>query len=321
MIGNRLTQSFGMKPAAQVSSRKPDQNNYVSAEQKAKMGEQTVGDTLNQIANPNWVDPAKMRQVGKNKLDKDDFLKLMLTQMKYQDPTTPLESHEMAAQLAQFTSLEQMQNMNSNIEKLVKAKEPGQQYAALQLLGKSIESDSGKILRTEGDASHELRFQVPKPVKDLSLHIKDEDGNKVRSYKLSDIKEGNSSIEWNGLNSDDKPARPGNYTVEIEALDDKEQKVAVTTKIAGVITGVNYTAQGPMLMLGKQSIPMSDVRKISDPSTGPVQSTEVQDLSKQALKLEQDPKDTGTVAAASQQILKEVPMERGLLNRVKEAKE
>ena len=321
MLGSKITQSFNMNPGEQLSSRKADKNNYVSAEQKAKMGDESVGDVLNRVADPNWVDPSKLRKVGKEKLDKDDFLKLMLTQMKFQDPTTPLESHEMAAQLAQFTSLEQMQNMNTNIEKLVAAKKPDTQFQALQFIGKSVESDSGKILRAEGDDTHEIRFNVAKAAKDLTVDIKNEDGDVIKSYKLQQLEQGQNSITWNGLNAEDKPARAGNYKVEVSAVDEQDQKIVTSTKISGTITGVNYTANGPMLMIGNQSVPMSEVRKIVDPKAGPVKGTDVKDVTKLALNNDDKVKDTENKPKASEQIINDVPMARGLLNKVKSGKE
>src|SRR3712207_3372809 len=94
----RGSQTFSK--AEQASSLKNDNARTVSAtDHQEAFGDQNVGDVLNKIADPNWVDPTKKpRAVGNNQLDKDAFLKLMLAQMKHQDPTNPMQSHEMAAQ-------------------------------------------------------------------------------------------------------------------------------------------------------------------------------------------------------------------------------
>jgi flagellar basal-body rod modification protein FlgD len=62
--------------------------------------------------------------------------------MKNQDPTNPLKSHEMAAQLANFSSLEQMQNMNSTLTELKNGQKPSENYQALNLIGKAVAGDS-----------------------------------------------------------------------------------------------------------------------------------------------------------------------------------
>src|SRR5688500_17684299 len=102
--------------AEQTSSMKGDGKNTLSAQDRQKiLGEEDLGTHLNKIADPNWVDPAKMRKVGNSELDKDAFLKLFLAQLKNQDPTNPMESHELAAQLAQFSSLEKLNNIDTGI--------------------------------------------------------------------------------------------------------------------------------------------------------------------------------------------------------------
>lgn len=317
MIGNRLTQSYRNDLSTSPKEKGVSNVNHVSANQKNAMGDENVGDKLNRIADANWVDPSKTRKVGKDKLDKDDFLKLMLTQMKFQDPTTPLESHQMASQLAQFTSLEQMKNMNTNIEKLAAGNKPNAQFQALQFIGKSIESDSSKVFRGEGDKSHEVRFNLGKDAKDIEVNIKDAEGDVVKSYTLHDLKKGQNSLTWNGMNGSDELSRAGTYKVEVLAKDSNGGKIVSSMKVAGTITGVNYSAQGPMLMIGNQSVPMSEVRKIVDPSAKQAQGTEVRDVTKLALNNDTKTKDNSKSGASSQKIIDDVPMAGDLLNRVK----
>lgn len=320
MIDTRMTQAFRDNPGSTKKLKGESQVNHISAKQKQAMGDESVGDVLNRVADANWVDPAKLRKVGKDKLDKDDFLKLMLTQMKYQDPTTPLESHEMAAQLAQFTSLEQMQNMNTNIENMVKGQKPNAQFQALQFIGKSIESDASNIYRNEGDTNHEIRFGLGKDAQEVEVNIKNADGDIVKSYLLNDLKKGQNSLSWNGFNKDDKPARLGNYTVEVNAKDNNGGKVVTNLKVEGTITGVNYTAQGPLLMVGNQSVPMSEVRKISSPSQkAQAQGSDVKDVTKLALNNDKKSEDNvkSEKSANPKQLLDDVGMASGLLNEVK----
>ncbi|MCB0407056.1 MAG: hypothetical protein KDD34_02565, partial [Bdellovibrionales bacterium] len=105
----------------QVDFRSDNRQTVSASDREKLLGDQNLGEVLNKVADPNWVDPAKqMRTTGNNQMDKDAFLKLLLTQMKNQDPTTPLDSHEMAAQLAQFTSLEKLTNISDGIDSLRK---------------------------------------------------------------------------------------------------------------------------------------------------------------------------------------------------------
>lgn len=232
-----------------------------------KLGGDSVGDVLNKVSDPNYVDPAKkMRTVGNDKLDKDAFFKLMLAQMKNQDPTNPLKSHEMAAQLASFSSLEQMQNMNTTLTELKNGQKPSEQFQVLQLLGKAVAGDSSKVSRMKGDKSHEFVFNLPMPAKEVDIRVKNSDGEVIKSYKLNSLKQGENRLPWNGQNENGNTVPEGDYQFFIDAKNDQGQKLAIKTEFEGTISGVNYSPEGPVLMIGNQTIRLKDVKKIVDPS-------------------------------------------------------
>jgi flagellar basal-body rod modification protein FlgD len=252
-------------PAPQESSLRGEKDQKVGAGGANPFGDKPIGDVLNEIADPNWVDPKKVQREQKKDLDKDAFFKLMLTQMKNQDPTNPVPSHEMAAHLAQFTSLEQLFNINANLGDIKKAQSPMADYQVLNFIGKSIAADSSKIVRNKGDKSHELRFDLRGDAANAELLVKDADGGVVRKYNLNALKKGSNKISWNGLNNDSQPARAGDYYFTVEAKNADGKKIAVDTQVKGRISGVNYTSKGPVLMIGDQSIYLADVKQIEDP--------------------------------------------------------
>jgi flagellar basal-body rod modification protein FlgD len=276
--------------AAQSSSLRGDGAQQVSAEDyKKRFGDKSVGDVANQAADPNWVDPRKTRKVGNNSLDKDAFLKLMLTQMKNQDPSNPMQSHEMAAQLAQFTSLEQLFNINETLAGMKKGQDPTQNFQALNFIGKAVSGDTAKLVRSQGDKEHELRFTLPSMAKDVHIDIKGASGEIVRSYNMSNLEAGSQRVVWNGLKDDGLEARPGEYSFSIEAKTSNGAKLLPRTTFEGRITGVNYTKEGPVLLIGNQSIRLADVKKIVDSDQLDVQKTQIPkalDLSKQDKAIE-----------------------------------
>jgi flagellar basal-body rod modification protein FlgD len=238
----------------------------ISALDEQKLNGQGIDEVLNKIADPNWVDPKKkMRAVGDQQMDKNAFMKLMLTQMKNQDPTSPIQAHEMAAQLAAFTSVEQLQNLNTTMQDMKKEQSPSVNFQALNFIGKTASGDSSQILRQKDDKTHDLKFTLGKECSTVNLKIRNSQGETVRILELKDLKAGSNSITWNGQNDRGTDVPPDNYEVLIEAKDKAEHKVMAETKFDGLITGVNFSAQGPILIIGNQSIPLADVKKISDP--------------------------------------------------------
>jgi flagellar basal-body rod modification protein FlgD len=264
---------MGVKTGLNVfSSAKPSTSmksegvsNASAGDFEKAFGDQGVGDVLNKIADPNWVDPSKkMRVAGNNQMDKDAFLKLMLAQMKHQDPTNPMQSHEMAAQLASFTSLEQLNNINTTLEGMSKAQSPNAGYQALALMGKKVSGDATKLTRAVGDTRHEFNFELLGDAQKVNAVVKDEAGNVVRKLELGEMKKGRNTIDWNGMTDEGMPARPGEYKISIEAQSSQGTKVYAKTSFEGRITGMSYTPEGPVLLVGSQTVKLSDVRKIEE---------------------------------------------------------
>lgn len=240
--------------------------NTMSAPDKAKTGEEDLGSVANKLADPNWTDPSKkVRTVGNPSLDKDAFFKLMLAQMKNQDPTNPMKSHEMAAQLANFSSLEQMQNMNKTLEELKNGQKPAENFQALNLIGKAVAGDSSRVVRSLNDKDHDFRFSLPMEASEVSVKVRDADGTVVRTYNLKGLKPGENKLTWNGEDERGLKAPVGEYQFIAEAKTSDGKKMGIKTDFDGVITGVSYSAEGPVLNVGNQAIRFRDVKQITDP--------------------------------------------------------
>ncbi len=254
--------------APQQSSQKADNTNNVSAADREKFfADEDIGEVLNKVADPNHIDASKkMRTVGDPELGKDAFMTLLLTQMKNQDPTNPLKSHEMAAQLAQFTQLEKLANIDSGISGLRKDAQPNTNFQALSFIGKTITTDNSKVSRTDTESAHDIRFTLPSDAQELKMVVKDAAGNPIRNLEYKNLKTGKNELNWNGMTDDGSKAAPGDYTIAFEATASNGKKMHIETKTEGTISGVNFTPKGPQLMVGKQVVSMDDVKSISDGS-------------------------------------------------------
>lgn len=326
--GTKTWQDAGQMQNA--PDREPQQAQLTDA-QKQMLGDENIGDVLNKVSDKNWVDPSKqVRGTGSSKMDKDAFFKLMIAQLKNQDPSNPLKNHEMAAQLAQFSSLEQMTNMNTTLTEIKGASKPVEQFQALNLIGKQVSGDSSKIVRTELDNDHDFKFKLPMDAKQADVKVMNAKGDVVRQYKFNELKSGENEISWNGNDDKGRKAPAGNYTFQISATGIGGNKIQPKTDFEGVITGMSFSQEGPVLQIGKQAIRLKDIRQFSDPSLmrndqNANNITDL-DLKKHAATQQTNNKEEEktaeqkrAMAGSTDDVLANVSMEGGLLNKVKEA--
>lgn len=278
---------------------------------KKQFGEQSLEQVLNSVADPNYQGKTrKVPGVGNPDLDKDAFLKLMLTQLQQQDPTNPMKSHEMAAQLAQFTSVEQLTNINENIKKMGQGSNQAGQYDVLALIGKQVSGDSSLIDRKVGEKTHNLEFNLPQDATEAKISIKDEKGTVVRTYNLNQLKAGPNQLAWNGLQDDGKDAPVGTYTVQIDAHKGG-QKMMVQTKFEGAVDGVQFTSKGPVLMVGGKTLNLRDVKAIQVPQ-GPA----TQPQAENRIQLDEKESKGAVVAAKPDDSLLSANIDRELKNKL-----
>jgi flagellar basal-body rod modification protein FlgD len=172
----------------------------------------------------------------------------------------------MAAQLANFSSLEQMQNMNKTLDEMKNGQKPSENFQALNLIGKAVSGDSAKVVRGPQDKEHDFKFNLPMAAAEVSVKVRDAEGNVVRTYNLKNLKEGANKLTWNGEDEKAMKAQPGEYSFAAEAKMADGKKIAIKTDFEGMISGVSYSQEGPILHVGNQAIRFSDVKKITDPS-------------------------------------------------------
>ncbi len=305
--GNEITKSSGV--------------NTISASDKSKLSDENVGDVLNKIADPNWVDPSKkIRSVGGDKMDKDAFMKLMLAQMKHQDPTNPMQSHELAAQLAQFSSVEQLQNLNTTMTDMRNGQKPSESFQALNFIGKAVSGDSAKISRAKGDKDHDIKFDLVDNAKELNIRIRDANGDVVRSLSVKELKKGENKITWNGQDERGQALPAGDYQLFLEAVNSSGTKMNVKTEFEGTITGVNYTPEGPVLLVGNQTVKIKDVKKIVDPSLmkndQKTNNVSAQDLKKTVTPDDNDKRAGDATPAVGANLMNNVGMSRDMQSKL-----
>ena len=194
-------------------------------------------------------------EVG-GKLGKDEFLKLLVTQLQHQDPLDPMDSHEFISQLAQFSSLEQLQNINDKLDDLT-----AKLSNAADLIGHEVEA-SGTIINVEDGAPDEITFDLASDASAVFVSILDADGVCVRTMQVGPLSEGRQSLTWDGTDDNGDAVSDGKYTVDIQALDTEGDTVEATSLIRGEVTGATFEDGTAYLLIGDMEIPLSSVIKI-----------------------------------------------------------
>jgi flagellar basal-body rod modification protein FlgD len=210
--------------------------------------EAKFGEVYKNIQAKYGAKPEKPREVKKT-LGKDDFLKIMITQMRNQDPTNPFKAEQMATEMAQFTTVEQMQNMNSNLQKMSTQNQPLERLAMTGLIGKTITVDRDRFPHTEGN-NEALSFTLPKNAAEVKIALINQTGETVLEKDLGPMKTGEQTFTWDGKKVNTLPAKAGNYMFRIEAKDERGQIIQTNPMKTARVVGVSFEGQEPVLLVG-----------------------------------------------------------------------
>lgn len=198
-------------------------------------------------------------------LDKDAFLKIFLAQMQNQDPLNPMDGTEFTSQLAQFSSLEQLYNVNTNLQSLQTSTGDSTRYQAMDFCGKEITA-KGDQLTLGQDGSAQGQFQLQSQA-ECTVQVTDSTGNVIRTIPLGVLAAGQRTFSWDGLDSSGNKVASGTYSFSVNAIDGTGSPVLCDTMVTGKVTRVNLEGESPILYVGDIPINLSDVLDIATSET------------------------------------------------------
>ena len=205
----------------------------------------------------NRVDDSPNKSKQKDELGLDNFLKMLLSQIKNQDPLNPMEGTDFSAQLAQFSSLEQLFGVNKNLQSIMDDLNGTNRFQTMDFIGKEIVA-KGDVMSLEEGGTSAGSFNLDSAA-DCAVSIADSDGYPVRNIYLGVLEGGQHSFEWDGRDASGNLMEPGTYEFRIGALDKDQQPVPVETRIMGRVNRVNMEGGSPILYVGKIPISVSQV--------------------------------------------------------------
>ena len=231
-------------------------------------GLETNNFTVNNQAAKKSAD-ALQKAAGTNpnaQLDKDAFMKLLLTELQYQDPTSPMDTEKMLTQTSQLASLEMQENTNKMMQKLADQLKNSTNMYAVGVLGKMAKIGDSGIVKEEG-ASVKFAGFLESAAKGGTINIRDNTGKLVRTLEFGEAKAGANTFEWDGKDSAGNDAKAGSYSVEINYVD-----LAGKAKSGGVgnylVEGVKFIDGVAQVKVGGQYVSIDKVKEFTEPSKG-----------------------------------------------------
>ena len=205
--------------------------------------------------------PPKSRDVA----TKEEFLHLLVTQLKHQNPLNPIEPENFAAQLAQFSTLEQLLNINSTLregqEGNVLLTHAISNSLAANLIGKSIKASGDIIYHISGN-SEKINFVLEKDAENVIVEISDINGLVIKNIVVSKLKKGENWVEWDGKDVNGLPASSGNYMINVIAKDNSDNNVGVIKYITGKVEAVRFVDGRAYLIVNGGEIDISNVSEV-----------------------------------------------------------
>ena len=192
-----------------------------------------------------------------DKLGRDAFMKLFLAQLNQQDPLNPMDTTQFSAQLAQFSTLEQLFNVNENLESIKSLENSGNQYQVLDLIGKEVQANSDTIVLNNGKAA-KGSFYLGEPAECI-VHILNDQGTKMKDIYIGVVDAGNQEFEWDGFDSRGNLHTSGEYSYTVSAMSNSGNLVSVDKYTQGTVTGVTMDSSDPVIYVNDTPLYMSQI--------------------------------------------------------------
>ncbi len=199
----------------------------------------------------------------KDPLGRDAFLTMLVAQLKHQDPLNPMEGTDFTSQLAQFTSLEQMFNMNDSLQEIAGSFVSDNKESLLDYIGKDVEGTALDMDLKDGEVMGG-HYTIEKPG-EILISVYDAAGVKVKTIYHGQVEEGTHKINWDGKDGQGNLLQDGFYSYEVLSKGEKGGYRQVESLITGRVTGIINKSDAGYLIVGDQIINQKNITKVLAP--------------------------------------------------------
>ncbi|MFO1248493.1 MAG: flagellar hook capping FlgD N-terminal domain-containing protein [Alphaproteobacteria bacterium] len=202
--------------------------------------------------------PDAMKQLSGNF---STFLTLLTTQLKNQDPTSPMDSNAFTQQLVMYSQVEQQIDTNSNLKTLISQGTSNAGAVTTGYLGKKVSILNGNASLTNGSATWSYNLDAAAATNQIS--ITDSKGRLVFTGN-GETSAGNHTFNWNGKDNNGNQLADGAYTMNVAATGAAGGTVGSSVASAGVVSQIDMTGSAPKLVIGSMEVNLSDIAAVAN---------------------------------------------------------
>jgi flagellar basal-body rod modification protein FlgD len=196
-----------------------------------------------------------------SQLGQDAFLKLLVTQLQNQDPTKPMDNQAFVAQLAQFSSLQELQGVSDRLDSLLVSQKSSTDVTAASMIGKTVTYKGGSVT-LDGTSGANVDLTLSDAASSVNAVISNSSGKTVRTIIGGAASAGQLSLAWDGRDQNGNLLSAGTYSVSVSAKKSDGSAVSVVERGRGVVQGVDYSGSSTKVIVGADEVSLSDVIEV-----------------------------------------------------------
>lgn len=207
------------------------------------------------------AEPSNVPPPGGNELGQDSFLKLLTTQLQNQDPSNPMSNEDFIAQLAQFTSVEQLMGMREILQEQAYGIAALNSSSMANLLGTEVTAASDRFTY-DGEGSQDLHYSADNAASGVTVRVMDDSGNVVDTIEIGRIEAGEGQVTWDGRGIDGDRLPQGEYRFVVSGVDSDGNEVAIEERLIGTIDEMDYTTGTPRPSVDGIPVDLADILRL-----------------------------------------------------------
>lgn len=200
---------------------------------------------------------------GSSELGEDAFLTLLTAQLQNQDPLNPVSNEDFVAQLAQFSSLEELMGISTGLEAVYLGITSMNNATMAALVGAEVVA-YGDSFTYNGTGEVDLHFDASSAATDVTLTVTNEDGEVVSTVDIGAIEEGEGAYTWDGRDDDGNQLPEGDYSFSFTATDAEGNDVDVAELLVGTIDEMDYSSGMPLPSVDGALISLGDIIRLTN---------------------------------------------------------